>query len=251
MSTLPVSKIRRSNSKLVATKVRPRTFRDLGNPIVVPAAALTLAGFRKWAKSRVFPTRGQISFLDGDIYIDMSPEELENHSKVKAETGRVLLALNREQDKGEFYPDGTLVTNVEANLSTEPDATFVTWETLKSGRVRLVPRKGSVGEFMELEGTPDWIMEIISKYSVRKDTRTLREKYHRARTPEYRLINARRGKINFTILRWRKSGYEPANSRGDWQFSTVFGSWFRPTRRRWHLGLWKYTLEVKGATAAR
>jgi len=213
--------------------------------VVVPASAHTLAGYRNWAKSRAFPNQGQILFLDKEIYIDMSPEELETHVRVKAEIGRVLLTLERRQKRGMFYPDGTLVTNVEANISTEPDGTFVIWETLESGCVRLVPREGEQGQFMELEGSPDWVMEIISKYSVRKDTKTLREQYHRAKISEFWLIDARGEKINFTILIWQESGYEPTRSRGGWQWSKVFGCWFRLTRRRGRMGLWEYTLQVK------
>lgn len=82
--------------------------------IVVPTSALTLAGFRAWAKSEDFPQRGRISFLDQELFIDMSPEELENHNKVKGEVGFGVANLNKRLKLGEYYPDRTLVTNVEA-----------------------------------------------------------------------------------------------------------------------------------------
>src|SRR5205823_171819 len=104
---------------------------------------------------------------------------------VKSEIGRVLGNLNKKRKLGEFYADGALLTNVEANLSTEPDATFIRWESLETGRVRLVPREGEQGQFIEVEGTPDWVMEVVSKSSVAKDTRRLREQYHRAGIREY------------------------------------------------------------------
>jgi hypothetical protein len=53
--------------------------------IRVPADAHTLAGFRRWALSDVFPDRGRIAFLDGEIDIDMSPEEIRSHSDPKTE----------------------------------------------------------------------------------------------------------------------------------------------------------------------
>ncbi len=217
----------------------------LEQEVAIPASAHTLAGFRAWAKSDAFPERGRISFLDQEIVIDMSPEELETHAKVKAEVGRVLLNLNRRIKRGEFYPDGTLVTNVEANLSTEPDATFATWESLESGRVRLVPREGTEGQYLELEGSPDWVMEIVSRTSVQKDTRRLREKYHRARIGEYWLIDARGDEILFQILVRGEADYVAQTERGGWQTSVVFGRRFRLVRRRGRLNLWEYTLQVK------
>src|SRR4051812_19313081 len=100
----------------------------------------------------------------------MSPEELESHNKVKSEVGRVLCNLNEGLDLGEFYGDGTLVTNEAADLSTEPDDTFVTWESFEAGRVRLTPREDGPGQFIELQGAPDWVLEVVSRSSVAKDT---------------------------------------------------------------------------------
>jgi Uma2 family endonuclease len=37
---------------------------------------------------------------------------------------------------------------------------------------------------MELEGTPDWVLEVVSQSSVAKDTKWLRESYHKAGIPE-------------------------------------------------------------------
>jgi len=213
--------------------------------LVVPASALTLAGFRAWAKSDDFPERGRISFLDQELYIDMSPEEIETHNKVKAEAGRVLLNLNKKVKLGEFYADGVLVTNVEANLSTEPDAAFATWLTIESGRIRYIPREGKQGQYIELEGTPDWVLEILSKSSVQKDTKRLRERYHRAGVTEYWLIDAREEDINFQILIRGETDYVAAPSRNGWQVSKVFGRRFRLVRRRGRLNYWEYTLEMK------
>src|SRR5437868_315673 len=118
MSTVGDRKAHRSSSKALRT-ARAITLAE--DQVVIPPSAHSLEGYRQWAKSEAFPDRGHIFFLDNEIYIDMSPEELENHAKVKLEIGRVLANLNRKQKLGEFYPDGSLLTNVEANLSTEPD----------------------------------------------------------------------------------------------------------------------------------
>jgi Uma2 family endonuclease len=224
---------------------RARTLVLAGEEVVVPASAHTLAGFRAWVRSEDFPQRGRISFLAREIHIDMSPEEIETHNKVKGEIGFALIGLNKKRQLGEFYSDRTLLSNDEANISTEPDAVFATWETLEAGRLRLVPRENAAGEYVELEGTPDWVLEIVSKFSVNKDTRELREGYYRAGIPEYWLIDARGESIDFQVLVRGSNGYVATVGRGGWQPSPLFGRRFRLTRRRGRMGHWEYTLESR------
>jgi len=213
--------------------------------IVIPPSAHTLAGFRAWAKSPDFPERGRVSFMDREIVIDMSQEELETHNKVKTELSRVLANLNKKLKLGEFYSDQTFITNVEASVSNEPDAAFARWETLEQQRLRLVPREGKEGQYLELEGTPDCVVEIVSDSSVRKDTRRLRERYYRAGILEYWLIDARGEDVAFRILVRGDTDYVEAIGRGGWQGSRVFGRRFRLVRHRVRLDLWEYTLQVK------
>src|SRR5262249_26589734 len=97
----------------------------------------------------------------------------------------------------------------------------------------------------ELEGTPDWVLEIVSDSSVEKDTQELRSAYHRARIPEYWLIDARGDEIVFLILLRRRKGYAAAAVRDGWQRSKVFGRGFRLERERDEFGLWEYTLHVQ------
>ena len=155
--------------------------------------------------------------------------------------------MNEELDLGEFYSDGTLVTNEAADLSTEPDGTFVTWRSFEAGRVRLTPREDRPGQYVELQGTPDWVLEVVSRSSVAKDTRVLRAAYHRAGVPEYWIIDARFDAIDFQVLRRRRDRYVVVAPRGGWHRSPVFGRGFRLERRRNRMGRWKYTLEVAPA----
>jgi Uma2 family endonuclease len=211
----------------------------------IPASAVTFAGFRAWATSDAFPERGRFSFIDGELYVDMSPEELDTHNKVKSEIAYAIVSINHKLDLGEFYSEGTLVTNEAAELSTEPDATFVTWESFDSGRVRLTPRKDLPGHYIELVGTPDCVFEVVSRSSVDKDTRTLRDAYHRAGIPEYWLIDARYEEIDFQILSRRRTRYVAVASHDGWLRSAVFGRQFRLQRKRNRQGRWTYKL---GAT---
>lgn len=216
-------------------------------PIHVPASAATFAGFRAWATSDEFPESLRASFINQELVIDMSPEELESHNKVKSALTTAIFNLNAELDLGEFYGDGTLVTNETAELSTEPDATFVAWESFEANKVRLVERKDRPDQFIELVGTPDWVLEVVSRSSVKKDTELLRDAYNRAGIPEYWIIDARFDEVSFEVLRRRRDRYVVVAPRNGWHRSAVFGRSFRLLRRRNRLGRWTYTLEVTPA----
>ena len=183
--------------------------------------------------------------MDEEIYLDMSKEELQTHALVKAEIARVLMNLNREFKLGQFYLDGVLVTNIVAGVSNNPDAVFIKWETLEKGRAKFIPRRGKEGQSMEIEGSPDWVLEIVRDSSVKKDTKKLRAAYCRAGIREYWLVDARGSEINFQILHWRKKGYMPSPNRGGWQTSRLFQCDFRLVREISRLGLWEYTLVMR------
>ncbi len=219
---------------------------DPDEMIRVPVDAVaTLDGFREWVLSDESPEHWRFSYIQGEVYIDMSPEELDTHNKVKTEVSRVLSTLNDKLDLGEFYSDGTLVTNQAAGLSTEPDGTFVSWPTYEAGRVRLIPRKNRPWQYNELQDTPDWVLEVVSRSSVEKDTRTLRETYHRAGVPEYWIIDAQSEEIDFQILRYRRDRYVAVAAREGWLRSRVFGRNFRLERRHNRLGRWNYSLQTR------
>ncbi len=214
----------------------------------IPASALTLAGFRDWATSDDFPQHIRAAFIDREIFIEMSNEEPQTHVAVKDEISRVLMNLNRELKLGKFYGDGVLVSNEDASVSNNPDASFFTLESFRSGRVRLVPKEGKVGKYREIEGTPDWVVEVISESSVRKDTEQLRTAYHRAGILEYWLIDALGEEIVFQILNHRKNGYAATPLREGWLRLRVFDRDFRLERQRDAFGLWEYTLHVQTAS---
>src|SRR4051812_13315606 len=105
MSSLPVRKRRNEAPPSPGGQLEACAVVLLDRGVIVPPSAHTLAGFRTWAKSDDFPERGRISFLDREIFIDMSPEELETHLQVKTEIGYVLVGLNKRTKLGEFYAD--------------------------------------------------------------------------------------------------------------------------------------------------
>lgn len=210
----------------------------------IPPEAVTLAGFREWVKSDDFPEKLRATFIDGEIFLDRTKEQLESHNKVKAEICRVLLNLNKQERLGHFYTDGALITNEDAVVSNNPDGVFVSRESIATKRVRFVAGKREEG-FIEIEGRPDWVLEVVSASSVGKDTKKLRTAYHRARILEYWLVDARGPEIQFEILTWRKAGYERGAHKDGWQQSKTFGHAFRLVRQKDDLGLWEYTLETR------
>jgi Uma2 family endonuclease len=206
---------------------------------------MTLTGFRAWATSDAFPEHIRAAFIGQEIFIEMSNEDLDTHVTAKSEISRVLMNLNREEKLGQFFADGVLVSNEGASVSNNPDASFFTPETFRSGRVRLVPKADKEDRYVELEGTPDWVLEVISDSSVDKDTVELREAYHRAGVREYWLIDARGDAIDFQILYYSKDFYEAAPQQAGWQHSRVFGRSFRLERQQNQFGLWEYTLHTR------
>src|SRR5262249_53882010 len=160
--------------------MEPRVLSIDGNRARVPSSVFDHAGFRRWATSGQVPDDLSVSYIDGEVLIEMSPDALETHSKVKGEITSVLVQLVKADDLGEIYPDRALLTNEAAELSTEPDLLFVSWAAFEAGRVRLVPKANRPDDYIEIEGTPDLVVEVVSDSSKRKDTELLRAAYARA-----------------------------------------------------------------------
>src|SRR5436305_9435106 len=90
------------------------------DPVRIPKWVKDLASFRRWARSDDFPEHGRISYLGGDIWVDLSMER-EAHNQAKSEITIVLGSLAKQAGTGRFYADGMRLTNADAELSSEPD----------------------------------------------------------------------------------------------------------------------------------
>lgn len=218
--------------------------------IAVSPHAHTLEGFRDWVESPDFPERGRISLVQGEVLIDMSPERIDSHNQVKCEVNNVLGPLIKTMRLGRYYPDRALFTNDSVGLANEPDAAFASWETLKSGRLVKVMRNAGSRDSAELRGTPDWVMEIVSPGSVRKDTELLVESYYQAGIREYWLIDARSESLQFTIFVRGQDGYESVAPQDSWLASPVFNRHFRWEREADELGDWLYNLHLREIPAS-
>jgi Uma2 family endonuclease len=211
----------------------------------IPEFVHDLATFREWLQSDDFPEGPSISFLEGGILVDMSYEEITTHAMVKTAIVGALNAINEADDLGVLIGDGARLSNIEADVSNEPDVVFVTYESIESKKATFTPRKKDPEQSVELLGTPDLVVEIVSDSSVRKDTAVLRSNYHTAGIPEYWLVDARGDQISFQVLNHRQAGYAAASTKHGWTRSRILDRDFRLTRKKNRVGMWSYRLETR------
>jgi Uma2 family endonuclease len=209
----------------------------------IPDGISDLARFRRWVHSDDFPETGRICFLDGRVWIDMSKEQVFTHNQLKQEFNLVVGGVVKAERLGRFFPDGLFLTNDRAQLACQPDGTFVSRQTLKSGRVHLV--EGEKEGYLELEGTPDMVLEIVSASSVEKDKETLFDLYWRAGIPEYWVVDAREDRLEFDIFRHGAGGYVATRKQGGWLKSGILGKSFRLSRHLDDMGNPEYSLSVR------
>jgi len=192
--------------------------------VVIPDWVEDLDSFRRWRLSEAAPDKGEIAYLDSCLWVDVTMEEFLTHNQVKAAFDYAIMNVVNPASLGRYVPDRMLLTNTGANLNTEPDGLFFTWETMRSGRLRLVEREGQ--GIMELEGTPDLVLEVVSKTSVRKDSLLLRDLYFKAGIREYWLVDVRDGALSFEILQPTPEGYVAVPAVDGWVASKVLGKRF-------------------------
>jgi Uma2 family endonuclease len=216
-----------------------------GPSIHIPdRATRSLASFREWAGDNDLPEKTRVDFYKGEVWVDMSNEQVFTHVLVKTEVTIVLGGLVKRDDLGYYWCNGVLVTNEAADLSGNPDGTFVSHDTLDAGRVTLT--EGADEGYVELVGTPDMVLEVVSAGSVTKDTVTLRGAYWEAGIPEYWLVDARGDTgVDFRILKHGAKGYTETRKQAGWQKSGVFGRSFKLTRGTDRRGNPTFTLGVK------
>jgi Uma2 family endonuclease len=115
------------------------------------------------------PEKGPVFFLAGEVWLDMSKVQLFSHNQLMMVIAAVLWGLANK--RGRFIPDGMLLTNDEADLSANPDGVFISRDSFRDGRVKLI--EGKEDGYVELEGSPDMVLEVASDSSVEKDNDVL------------------------------------------------------------------------------
>jgi len=215
--------------------------------VEIPLGIKNLADFRRWALSEDFPQQGRIDYVAGRIEVDMSPEDFFTHGTLKSQVSSRIEQRVSDLDLGHTLIAETRISSVSGNLSAEPDIVVISHDAIDKGQVRLVPKaSGEEGRYIEVEGGPDLVVEIVSDSSVRKDTQRLPVAYFTAGVLEYWLIDARGEKLFFQIHRRGPSAFEPTpdDHRG-FQTSGVLRGNCRLDRTRHVRGHWVYRLQIE------
>lgn len=211
--------------------------------VEIPFDVRTLEGFRQWMASR----EGEVpyyraSFIQGDVFVDVS-QDYRSHEPVAAEINMVLRQLARELDIGRHFVPPSWITWQAADLSTEPDGFFARFESFEAKRLAVHPDHGN-----ELVGVPDFVLEVVSPSSVKKDRVLMRRAYAQAGVREYWLVDARREdqppELRIAVLRDADYVDVPADDEG-WRASPTFQRSFRLVRVVDRSGLPDYRLGVR------
>jgi hypothetical protein len=211
--------------------------------ISVPCWVVDFESFRRWTDSEDFPEHGHIWWLCGEVWADMSKEQIFTHLVVKNEFAFTLTGLAKKDKLGLFIPHGLLLSNFAADICGNPDGTFLLNDTLRSDRIRLI--EGKDGGYTEVQGSADMVLEVVSDSSEHKDYVTLRQAYWDAGIREYWLVDSRKRPIVFDILYYTSRGYSVRRKKDGWVKSDIFGKRFRLTRGANAVGHPEFTLHVR------
>jgi Uma2 family endonuclease len=209
----------------------------------IPLNLNSLQAFRSWITSDDAPEQGRFDYINGNIEVDMSPEDLYTHGTLKMRIAGILDRIVYERKLGHVFVDSTRVSCPEANLSVEPDVLFVSKVSVSAGRLRRIPKASQTDRYVEFEGPPDLIVEVISDSSLKKDTKQLPKSYFAAGVYEYWLVDGRHEELRFQLNRRGASAYEETPRDADgYQFSEVLKHRFKLVRERDAEGIWEYDL---------
>jgi len=211
--------------------------------LVIPEWVGDIESFRRWTDEPTFPEHGNIWWLRGGVWADMSKEQVFTHNLVRTRITSALDRLADEEDLGLVLSDGVLLTNFAADISGNPDLTFISHEAREAERVRLV--EGKREGYTEVQGSPDMVLEVLSTGSVHKDTEVLREAYWQAGVTEYWIVDAREAPPRLDILRRTSRGFSPRKKQEGWVKSAVFNKSFRLVQEADRFGDPRYHLEIR------
>lgn len=212
--------------------------------INIPASVVDFKSFRRWLHSADFPEKGKICFINKAVWVDLSMEEFYIHGQLGLEISRVLANLMKETKYGLFGRDGTRYSHLETNLSTEPDGMVISNEAIASGRVQF--RGGERGDKTEVTGSPEIVIEIISRSSEEKDAQWAMAAYFDAGISEYWLVDAREeDDLKFDIFKRSKKEFVATRKQSGWVKSGVLGKAFRLIQSEDSFGNPEFTLEIR------
>jgi Uma2 family endonuclease len=212
--------------------------------IDIPACVEDFDSFRRWLHREDFPENGKTCFIKNTVWVDLSKEDFFTHGQVLLEISRVLGTLVKETKFGRFGRDRTRYSHLETNLSTEPDGIVISYDAINSGRVRF--QGGEKGEKTELIGSPEIVIEVLSRSSEEKDTEWLITACFDAGIQEYWLIDAREVEdIQFNIFKRNKKEFVATKTQHGWVKSAVLSKTIRLVQSEGDDGEPVFTLEAR------
>ena len=212
--------------------------------IEVPEWVVDFDSFGEWRDSDDVPEKLKAHYVRGRVWIE-TMEEIFSHNLVKQSIYLCLGSIAKSEKLGLLFTDGVLLSNEAADVRNEPDAMFVSAESLKARRVTFNAGRRTGAPATYLVGSPDLVVEVVSPSSVDKDYEYLLAAYFDAGIREYWLVDARKGdEAEFTIHRRSAKGFVPVRRAKGWSKSEVFGRSFRLVRLE-EFGLADFALESK------
>lgn len=190
--------------------------------IRVPHGIMDNASFLRWATSKDAPEKGKYDYLQDHLWIDATMETL-FHNAIKSAIAFVLGPWVRDQGLGEYYTDGMLMSRPDLEFSSQPDGMFISNDGWNSGRVKLQQSDKS----LVILGSPDMVLEVISRSSTLKDQKIKKKLYHLAGIKEYWMVDSRLASPTLMIYRPAAKGYVAVKALKGWVKSTLLGASFR------------------------
>jgi Uma2 family endonuclease len=115
-----------------------------------------------------------------------------------------------------------------------------------------VPATGQATSFVEIEGGPDLVVEIVGDASVHKDTRRLPPAYHAAGVAALWIADARVQPLSFRVFHRGEQEYEMAQPLADgWGASPVLGREVRLMVYDTPRGTPRYDLQIRESSTDR
>ncbi len=211
--------------------------------LIIPSGVTDLASFREWVHSGELPEKLAVHFIANEVWVDLTTDTLSENA-LKTAIYSTLGRLIRAERLGFLFSNRALLTNDRAELGCEPDAMFVSEVSLNTRRVTFTAGATTGAHATEMVGSPDLVVEVVSRSSVQKDTVLLFDAYFQAGVLEYWLIDARdEADIRFDIYRRGTKGFTAVRRAKGWVKSDVFARKFRLVPRV-EFGLTDFDLEV-------
>ena len=221
----------------------PTVVSELYGAIRIPGWVVDPDSFCRWVGSADLPEKLSVHFIRGEVWVDLSMEEMFSHNQVKTALGITLGALIQEGHLGIYTTDGMQFASESAGIVTNPDAMYLSNESLRTKRVGFVAGKKTSATATRIVGIPDLVIEVISPSSEDKDTEWLMSAYWNAGIPEYWLVDARDDELGLKIYKRGLKGYPEPRRVDGWSKSAVLKRSFRLTSTTGPHGYPVYHLE--------